>query len=195
MQLEIYPVTDVEDLYLTNSFEINKGVTVLIGPNGAGKSTFLKSLKELYLDKNNITYFRFDNLLDGGANAKSKFGYYGKTDLLIESTFNSEGMNIVLNIGLKISEIGSYIRNIKNKNEEIWILLDAIDSGLSIDNIVQINNVFELIIKDHPNTYIIVSANSYELVRNRHCLDVKSGNYIQFNDYEDYRNFILKEIS
>lgn len=195
MKLKIHPVTGVEDLYSTDSFEINKGVTILIGPNGAGKSTFLKSIKELYLDKNNVTYFKFDNLLDGGANAKSKFGFYGHMDLLTESMFNSEGMNIVLNIGLQISEIGSYIRNIKDKNEVIWILLDAIDSGLSIDNIVQINNIFDLIIKDHPNTYIVVSANNYELVRNRHCLDIKSGHYIKFNDYEDCRNFILKEIS
>ena len=77
----------------------------------------------------------------------------------------------------------------------MWIFFDAIDSGLSVDNVVDVKEcLFKTIFDDNPNTdvYIIVSANEYELARDESCFDVYNGKYIKFKDYEDYRNFILK---
>lgn len=75
-------------------------------------------------------------------------------------------------------------------------MFDAIDSGLSVDNVVDIKmNLFDLVIKDAEESgldvYIIISANEYELARNSSCFDVNSGKYIEFNSYEDFRKFIL----
>ena len=39
--------------------------------------------------------------------------------------------------------------------------------------------------------YIIVSANSYELASNENCFDIINGEYVAFNSYEDYKQFIL----
>ena len=86
-----------------------------------------------------------------------------------------------------------------DKNDEIsnerWILLDAVDSGLSVDNIVDLkNDLFDTILKYNfgKEIYIIVSANEYEMARESRCFDVYSGKYIEFKNYDDYRNFILK---
>ena len=53
--------------------------------------------------------------------------------------------------------------------------------------------LFNTIFEDTTGTdvYIVVSANEYELARGENCFDVYNGKYIQFEDYEDYRNFIL----
>ena len=40
--------------------------------------------------------------------------------------------------------------------------------------------------------YIVISAIEYELCRGEQCFDVYNGKYITFKDYEDYREFILK---
>jgi hypothetical protein len=78
--------------------------------------------------------------------------------------------------------------------KERWILLDAIDSGLSIDNIVDIKeDLFKTILEYNCGNeiYIIVVANEYEMARNEQCFDVYNGKYITFKDYEDYRQFVL----
>ena len=50
-------------------------------------------------------------------------------------------------------------------------------------------------LNDHKDTgkniYIIIAANEYELARNADCFDVNAGKYIRFNDYEEYRTFII----
>jgi hypothetical protein len=83
----------------------------------------------------------------------------------------------------------------KEPVKERWILLDAIDSGLSVDNIVKLKEeLFKTILEYNEGNeiYIIVSANEYEMARQEQCFDVYNGKYITFNDYEEYRQFILE---
>ena len=78
---------------------------------------------------------------------------------------------------------------------ERWIFLDAIDSGLSVDNIVDVKEyLFNTILKcNYGNEiYIIVSANEYEMARGEQCFDVYNGKYITFNNYEEYRQFVIE---
>ena len=95
----------------------------------------------------------------------------------------------------------NFFRNINQDEEsmtsnERWFLFDAIDSGYSIDNIVDLKETFNLMISDakkmNKDLYIIVSANSYEMANNENCFDVMSGKYIRFKDYNDYKKFIIK---
>lgn len=77
------------------------------------------------------------------------------------------------------------------------MLFDAVDSGYSIDNIVELKtDLFQTIIQDckkrNIEVYIVISANSYEMASGEQCLDVWSGKYIIFENYEDYRRYILK---
>lgn len=180
------------DIYKKGTITINSGVTVLVGCNGMGKTTLLHQLKRT-LEKDDIPLISFDNLINGGSNARSKAGFYGDMEFLATSLCSSEGENIVLNLGKLAGEIGRFVK--KNKNSpEMWILLDAVDSGLSVDNIVDVKEyLFKTIIDDNPNSdiYIIVSANEYELARNENCFDVYNGKYIKFKDYEEYRDYIL----
>ena len=80
--------------------------------------------------------------------------------------------------------------------KERWLLFDAVDSGLSIDNIVQFKNMFKLIFEDSKKadveTYIIVVANGFEMANGEQCFDVQHGKYLTFPTYEDYKKFILK---
>ena len=88
----------------------------------------------------------------------------------------------------------------KNNESELTnerlLLLDAIDSGLSVDTVVNVVDVLNFILKDAKKIgvklFIVITANEYELCRRNKCFDVNSGEYIEFKDYEDYRKFILK---
>lgn len=174
--------------------EFDTGFTALIGCNGAGKSTLLKMIKK-DLKECNIPCLVYNNLDDGGEHAKSKAGFVGDFQTFASLLSSSEGEQININFGNFVKEVGILIRN-NEDTSELWILLDAIDSGLSVDTIAQVKNLFfDIIIndnKDKRNIYILAAANSYELCRNSRCFDVMKCKYTEFSDYEDYRTYILE---
>lgn len=180
-------------LYLTDTFCINSGVTVLVGCNGAGKSTLIQMLMQS-LRKDNIPYLSFNNLTEGGDHARSKAGFYNDFEFLATSICSSEGENIIMNMGNYAREIGHLCRS-KPEAKELWFFFDAVDSGLSVDNIVELKqDLFQLVQETNPgkDIYIIVSANEYEMARDESCLDVRTGEHVHFSSYEDFREFILE---
>lgn len=196
-----------EKIFKKSSITIQPGVTVLVGCNGAGKTTLLKQIEhDLNVEK--IPCVKYDNLHEGAGNAVSEAAFYEEFGLVAELMSSSEGESISLNVGIFATKLRRFIEtgktksrwpilcenNNENESNERWILFDAIDSGLSIDNIIEIKDLFDLSIEDGAgkDVYIIVSANAYELARGEQCFDVYNGKYVTFSDYEDYRNFILK---
>lgn len=199
--------------------EIKPGLTVLVGCNGAGKTTLLNNI-ELEMKKNKIPCHKYNNLHDGGVGDifGQALGGYGedKNDLglAVSMWASSEGECIKLNIGRQsrlykeFFESGYYKdRNYRWKkifNDEIEeiktkqriLLFDAVDSGLSVDSVVEIVNLFNDMLNDAKELgielYLIISANEYELARGNSCFDVNTGKYISFKDYEGYRSFIIK---
>lgn len=181
------------NIYQKGTVTINPGVTVLVGCNGIGKTTLIYQLKQ-QLEKENIPVLSFDNLRDGGHHARSTAMFYQDFAFVGASMQSSEGENITLNIGNFAGKVGAFQRR-HSDAEELWVFLDAVDSGLSVDNVVELKDVlFRLILENRGNTevYIIVSANEYELARGEACFDVLRCKYTKFSSYERYRNFILK---
>ena len=71
----------------------------------------------------------------------------------------------------------------------------AVDSGFSIDNVVELKDeLFKLILDIHKDkeVYIVITANAYEMARGEQCFDVINGKYVSIKSYEKYRSVILK---
>lgn len=203
------------NLYKKKSVTINSGVTVLVGCNGIGKTTLLHQIRDR-LKTLNIPYIDYDNLSEGGNNSMSGALYNNDLSFLATAFQSSEGENIVLNIQKLATELANFIKTGKTKNKnpfadifkslneedikekeipsERWILLDAVDSGLSVDNIVDVKDFFKAVTEYNygNDIYILVSANEYEMARGEQCFDVYNGKYLIFKDYEEYRNMILE---
>lgn len=194
--------------------EINPGVTVLVGCNGAGKTTLIKNIWD-DLKKHDIPVLSYDNLREGGIHSVSESMFYGDMSLAATAFCSSEGENITINLQKlaarlrkfthtgraegKTSRLAAAFSDEKEKeitSKERWILLDAMDSGYSIDNVIEMKDFFDLVIEDGKNAgvevYIVISSNEYELAHGSNCLDVTSGKYVSFESYEDYKKFILK---
>lgn len=197
---------------------IKSGLTVLVGCNGAGKTTLLHNIQS-ELKKENIPYYSFDNLRDGGANSREIAGFNDDFAFLATSICSSEGENINMNINnlakklrefmvtgrvsdrsTRIADTFARVSGEKEyetpETEERWLLLDAIDSGFSIDNVIETKEFFKMVINDFADhgyeLYIVASANEYELANGEDCFDVMNGKYVQFKDYDDFKKFILR---
>lgn len=161
----------------------------------------------------------FDNLVHGGSNGVGDiltgFGNQGDIGDAINLLYSSEGEAIKINLEKQAEFYKEFFRTgyfkdsnyrftrifAKDASEKLndnrrVLLYDAVDSGMSVDAICKVKDLFDLILKDANELgielYLIISANEYELARGENCFDVNAGKYIQFTDYEDYRQFILK---
>ena len=103
--------------------------------------------------------------------------------------------------GDKIERLAKSLKKLRGEDkEEIvsnerWILLDAVDSGLSIDHVVELKGLFKLVLEDtaaaDKEIYIVASANEYELAAGNQCYDVGKSKYVDIKSYDDYKKAIL----
>lgn len=196
---------------------LEEGLTVLIGCNGAGKSTFLKNVEE-QVKKENIPILYFDQNGEGHRSNSIANSYWNQDFSFMSSMWTaSEGEGIALNVGRIASQLREFLKDgetaksrerrkwdtifapekkqTKYSNKKRFILLDAIDSGYSIDNVLELKSLIKLVMEDSRKfgveTFILVSANEFELACGERCLDVQRGKYLQMKSYPVYKRFIL----
>lgn len=211
--------------------DIDNFINVLLGPNGSGKSMSLLELEDEINEKYNDGY-SFDSSLNPFTkifNSEHKINvpvYKFKSsseDVVIHhnnfdpsrlsAAFTSEGERMNTSLDFWLSDI--FLKSFgEDKPKKFYILLDELDSGLSLDRIqIIIEYMFSLL---HNMKYdlgidiqIVVTANSYELL---HTLLNNFGNKvsvfwvpsrkkIEIQSYEDFRKlyqsryrYYLKEI-
>lgn len=215
------------DIYLFNNPRINKGITkvvkytiqpgitMLIGSNGSGKTTTLSQIHSTFSNewgiqkweeipenetiKDLYASFHYDNVYEERW-AKDRWMYSGLESRFASTFENSEGQDMWDFFYYKIEEIGRAVtKAINDSKKGIFILLDGLDSGLSLDVINKIRkDVLEFIIetekkRSNLEVYIVCSANSYEFCNNYDCIDVTNQEHITFTNYEDYSKYFIKE--
>jgi len=188
-----------EDWYSRNMYgltdiELHEGITTLVGCNGSGKTTFIKQLKHI-LEEKEIVFLDYNNL-GMEQKALSKAGFIGDWTKVANTIQSSEGENIYDNFGFFLRTLGTKVRKM-NSGNKFFIFVDGIDSGLSIDLIEEMKDVFRNVIlpdlkKRGIEAYIIITANSYELVENTKCFSLMLGKYVRFEDYNDYKTYIME---
>ena len=156
---------------------LRPGYTALVGPNGAGKTTLLLQLEEIAKERG-YEVFHYSNLRDGGENARQQYLREGRLDYLA-------------------TRIGGLVRKSVESNTPLFILLDGLDSGASIDRNRELMGLFRLMERDagvmpggtEHELYIVAAVNSYELARYS-CVDVRTGESLSFGNYADYAKYI-----
>lgn len=195
-QLEQYPYNTGQKVFNKKTVTFKPGVTVLVGCNGCGKSTMLRQIKR-QLDNKNIPNYLWDDRSMGGTNLRSMAIATANFDIMSYVNVGlSEGETIDGGLMYIAKELGHLILNQHKDAKEFYILFDSIDSGYSIDNVIELKEyLFDTILNNKPNPnmniYILVSANEYELANDEECLDVVNAKYITFASYDDYKTFII----
>lgn len=166
----------------------NDKLNILVGANGTGKTTTLRQLAEK--EKEAIT---FENETDGGDAEAHRRLNKGTTAQVASFMTASEGQRVLQSFGSIVKDIGKKV----SEGKDFYVLLDGVDSGMSVDNIRYLKNFLHRVISDCQNRNItacfVISSNSYEFTKGEHCINVKTGGIVAFKNYEDYAEFICRE--
>lgn len=194
-QVDTCPYNEGEKLYYKKEVAFNPGLTVLIGCNGSGKSTLMMLLKEQLKQEHkdtSIMVMDYDDRTNGGSHLMEKFAFYQQFDQMAGMMCSSEGERIFRGIGDFATGLAKKIE--KQNPKELWIFFDAIGSGMSIDNIVEIKDFANFLVEQNLSidVYVVVSTNEYEFAYQADCIDVTTFKHMTFEKYEDYKRYILK---
>lgn len=205
-------------LYKTNSIELleNK-VYVLTGCNGLGKSTLIHQITEdrktslkhfaynLLHDYNG--YSRFKHALSIDDDKKQEYDTYylsinikSYTDRTndcfsdIAYNFRSQGEKLLFNMIPCLQIVNKELNRLKNKT--LYLFLDDLDVGISLDVIEEEKHVVEKFIKklkeNNTKYVIVIAANNYELTKLGTCIDCITLKPINFKDYDNYKSYVVK---
>lgn len=214
--LERCPYEKGDIIFLKGSVEIPEGLTVITGCNGSGKSTLLYDIESKFKGNDDWYIVTYRDKEDGRGNSMSSYIFMGDYRAVASVFGASEGEAVFRNYAKKVYQEIATFRDTKiiNKNPEknallrykyvrmdkaknLIVILDGIDSGVSLDMTIDIKNFLHTILEDlHTRipevpVYILVSSNSWEFCEGERCLDARSLKFKEFSSYEEYREYIL----
>ncbi len=184
------------DMYKKDFITIHSGLTVLSGCNGSGKTTLMHQLRE-DLSEQNIPFISYNDIKNGRNGAMNvALNVNRDLNLLASLATSSEGEQLAQNIGTFAKKIGQTVRKCVLENQkELFIFLDASDSGLSVDRVLELKDFTTMVINDakrsHVDCYFIMSANEFELCKGE-CFSLPDMEYKHYNDYESWKNSIME---
>lgn len=186
----------LSEILFFNKIEL-KQVTLLLGGNGVGKSSLINSI----ISRNGITAETTgDTTLFSYINSQQNFremirnknlSYKDHYDpYVIARKFAAEELSEGQSIVFSIQDIFKLCEQIED-NEDALILLDEVDSGLSIDNVEYIANTLKKIAEEQPNIQFVIAFNNYEFCRVfNDVFNMYTGEWMTIDSYETYRNTI-----
>lgn len=186
------PFDDDMRLYLRKEVEFYPGLTTLVGCNGSGKTTLMTLIKDELREDKDVLLLSYDDRSEGQSNLMGALALRGDMTGVANVFMSSEGERIIRGVGYFAQSIRKRIQKVNPK--EIWILLDAVGSGLSIDGIQDMKDFANAVIMDNRGVlvYFVVSTNEYEFTISADNIDVTTFRHLKFKNYEEYRKFILK---
>lgn len=157
-------------LYKNTDLKIEEGMTAIIGPNGSGKTYCISQLHKKFKHSLLIDVYRIDSERNVSTLDMS-------TKQIVRYIQSSEGQRVYNILEEYAYKIGRYITKCKKENHDAIILIDGVDSGVSIDLILESKKFFDLILEDCKSSdikcYIIVTANNFAMVEDMKCIWIK----------------------
>ena len=189
--------SNLEEILFFNKMNLEQ-VTLLFGANGVGKSSLIKGIlkqKEIKFncDKEIKLYSYINNEQNfRNMNKNSNLSYEDMFNpYLINKKYNADELSEGQSIIYSLQDIFELCMQIKDDSNDSVILLDEIDSGLSIDNVDYLSDKIKEITDKYSNIQFIIAFNNFEFCRNfPKVFNMYNGKYITIESYEQYRDII-----
>ena len=169
-------------------------VVPLFGPNGAGKSTLIKGIEDhsIHIDRDDrdLEIFSYQNSRDNFKSRKARNLFEEYDPRYMNARFDaqlvSEGQSVIYSM---LDLLDGFMKNGQLKcenNHDYLVLLDEIDSGISIDVIDFIMRKIKYIIKTRTDVQFIFSFNSPRVLKHfPQVLSMYDGKMIELHTEDD----------
>jgi energy-coupling factor transporter ATP-binding protein EcfA2 len=205
-------------LYAHKSIDLKPNtITYICGCNGYGKSTLLLQIED-YVDSkkavNIVSYMTNPIARAFNKNALDVNVGYFKFDVdsryyATEGQFlNSHAISMLQSNGESISHryvtgliyLKKWIQDKNNSGKTLFLFMDDLDAGTSLDMINDLKNVISMVVKECEDNnitfYGIAPINSYEFTYNNPynsvCIDACTFKSMVFKSYTRYKNYVYK---
>lgn len=171
----VKPDTFVEDILFFASADFNSfdsHVIPLFGPNGVGKSTLIKAFED---QKVNIStdkptkFFSYQNSRDNFKHREARSYHESFEPWFIKGRLDaqiiSEGQSIIYSFFDLLDCFKDYESLPILESQDYLLLLDEIDSGMSIDNIDTAMRKIKYLLRVRNDLQIIMSFNSPRVLK------------------------------
>lgn len=185
-----------EKILLFKETEELQRLVVLFGGNGVGKTTFLKGIKKgsLEMEKSKPIKVRmYTNSQNNVAKATPQISNLEILEQVMLGKEMSEGQSIIY------SFLG-FMESVKkdctdNPAKTVVMIIDEIDSGLSVENINMVCHLLNEALEEYENLQIFLSSNNYHFVYvYKNVLNMYTGKWTEFNTYDTYYQTLSNEM-
>lgn len=193
-------------------------ITALVGCNGSGKTISILQMKEQLRQSgfedigDDISYNPFAVFIRDKKPAKGYYVLFSKNAEFVKTDNRSWGetasladmyRRVMLSTGEGIVDranefmVATKAAAAKAEKEKVplVIFVDDFDAGVSIDIMLDMRKLLDTCFnwcrKREIEAYAVVSSNSYDLIRGYRCIYPYNGQEYTFNNYEDFKNFVL----
>lgn len=170
--------------------EIKQRLNILVGGNGAGKTTLLEGIvnKRYEMDADRgIEIRKYSNSQD---NLRVKTNLNMSTPQMVvcmNAKSMSEGQSIVYSLISFFAKIREEAKEFSKENKSLVVVLDEVDSGLSVDAINVVMHFIYDILNNHDNVQFFISSNNYHFTYvQKEIVNMYTGRYKKINSYEEY---------
>lgn len=216
---------DVVD-FKKDKLVIKDKVTIFVAPNGYGKTTLMGQIQH-DLKKQGIPeaekgsrhrdlarafrrladttedeikptamYVTYDAHADQQGNVLSSAIFEKNYERFALRQESSEGQNKLISM-MEVFDTAAEIANENDELETIIMIVDGIDSGLSVDMIELImktlNHKIKQVEQFGVDVALILTTNNYEMCRNNIVRDPLSFEEFEYHDYEHFRKDMLQK--
>lgn len=186
----------LEDIFFfktANFAQFDNRVVPLFGPNGVGKSTLIQSIEKQNLEINltrPTLIFSYQNGRDNFKVREPRTYAEAFDPSFATARFDakaiSEGQSIIYSM---FDLLDGFLKNgglVPQEGKDIAVLLDEIDSGMSIDNIDITMRKIKYIVSHRTDVQFIMSFNSPRVVKHfPKVLSMYNGQMIELHNEDD----------
>lgn len=195
--IDKYPYYEDQKMYDTEEIILKPGINSLVGCNGSGKTTFIDEMLQSELKKKQIDYHLYNDRRQGGTGLAEKRMLYDDISGFARMMTASEGERLVEGLADQLDKLRGFFH--RNQGKNFVLIFDAIDSGMSVDEIIEIRDLFlDLVIPDAKQSfdcelYIVVAANNFEWCNSSKInnIDIITGKNLGEMTYDQYVKQII----
>ena len=173
--------------------DLDAPITILMGPNGTGKSMSILNMVEEIKSQKDARYVRYSTSRDDIVTTGT--GPFNFDPSALAYAYASEGERMIGSFQKWANS--KMLEKIMTNKDELYVIIDEADSGLSIDRLMQslipLKDIIKMELAKGRKLHFVFTVNSYEMLEVlqsdiTEIIWVPTKEKIEIDNYEEFKS-------